>query len=125
MSAATPQDLLRSWERAEAEADVSASEALIDDGFRGVGPVGYVLDRDQWLGRHAGGLEVGALTLTDVEIREYDAVAVAIAVQTQSITYRGRPNDGRFRVSFTMRRVEGSWRVLGVHLSGPLPDVAR
>lgn len=124
MSAATPQELVRSWERAEAAADAGALAGMLAEDFRGVGPFGFVLDRDQWLVRYQDGLSVASFALSDVEIREHGPLAVALAVQTQSMTYRGRPSEGRFRASLLMHRVDPAWQVLGVQLSGPMPDGA-
>lgn len=123
-TASTPLDLLRRWEAAESAADATALAGLLAEDFRGIGPLGFVLDRDQWLGRYQGGLSVTSITLTDVAVREHGPLAVALAVQTQSVTHRGRPNDGRFRVSLTMHRADGVWSVVGVQLSGPMPDGA-
>lgn len=124
MTAGSPQELLRRWAAAEAAADAGALAGFLAADFRGVGPLGYVLDRDRWLARYADGLAVASFALSEVEVREHGPLAVALAVQTQSMTYRGRPSEGRFRVSALMHRGEEGWRLLGVQLSGPMPDGA-
>ncbi len=124
MSAAGVLDVVRRWAEAEGAGDSSGLDELATPDFLGVGPVGFVLDRDQWRRRFADGLVVTELTITDVRVREHGDVAVALGVQTQSATYREHPNDGRFRLSMTLHRHDGRWVVLGLHLSGPMPPGA-
>lgn len=47
-------DLVNRWARVELAGDVAAYPGLLDKHFLGVGPVGFVLDKDQWAQRHQG-----------------------------------------------------------------------
>jgi hypothetical protein len=44
--------LQRRWTEAEIKADVAALDALATDDFTLVGPVGFILDKQQWLERY-------------------------------------------------------------------------
>lgn len=58
MTAATDVlDLVQRWAAAEQRNDSGLLDELLADDFVGVGPVGYVLSRDLWLGRFRKGLE--------------------------------------------------------------------
>ncbi|MFL5883136.1 MAG: methyltransferase domain-containing protein [Actinomycetota bacterium] len=50
-------DLVESWAAAEQGSDVEALDRLLAGDFVGVGLVGFVLGRDQWLARFGNGLE--------------------------------------------------------------------
>src|SRR5215213_7598282 len=50
-------DLVERWAAAEQGNDAEALDGLLADDFVGVGPVGFVLGREQWLGRFGNGLE--------------------------------------------------------------------
>ena len=42
-------DLVQRWAAAEANNDAATLDGLLDGGFAGVGPFGFILTRDQWL----------------------------------------------------------------------------
>jgi hypothetical protein len=65
-----------------------------------VGPLGFVLNRQQWLGRYRGGdLVTHELTWDDVEVRDDGGCAVAVGRHTQRASFRGNPADGAFRAT--------------------------
>lgn len=120
-------ELGRRWVAAELAGDADALDRLGAKDFRLVGPVGFVLDRQQWLDRYRGqrDLRLTDLRWDDVEVRELtDDVAVAIGVQTQQGTFAGNPVDARLRVTQIAVREDGEWRLAGLHFSpigGPPP----
>jgi hypothetical protein len=42
---------LAAWSKAELDGDATTLDALVHPAFAGVGPYGFVLDREQWLAR--------------------------------------------------------------------------
>ena len=60
-------DLGRRWAAAELSGDVAALSALLADDFVLVGPLGFVLDKEQYLGsRRSGDLRHDSLEWEDV-----------------------------------------------------------
>jgi ketosteroid isomerase-like protein len=112
-------DLVRSWAAAERDNDADALDGLLDRDFAGVGPVGFVLNREQWLGRFGHGLENRAFEVEDPQVREFGAAAVVIGVQAQETEARGRDSSGRFRVTLVAVHRDGRWLLANVHI-GPL-----
>ncbi|SFW82713.1 nuclear transport factor 2 family protein [Amycolatopsis australiensis] len=119
------RELGRVWAAAEERGDTEALAGLAAEGFRLVGPLGFVLDRDQWLARYrSGDLVTERLTWDEVEVRDFGTTAVAIGVHTQVAKHRDNPVDGRFRATHVLVRDDGRWRLAGIHLSpigGPPP----
>lgn len=119
------RELGRRWAAAEEQGDISVLDELAVDGFRLVGPLGFVLDRRQWLERYRDGdLVTQKLAWTDVEVRDLGQTAIAIGVHDQVASYQGNPANGRFRATHVLVRDEGRWRLAGIHLSpigGPPP----
>ncbi|MBW8724218.1 MAG: nuclear transport factor 2 family protein [Inquilinus limosus] len=113
----TADILWQDWARAEGQADIAALDRLLTPGFRGVGPVGFVLDKARWLQRFADGLVHESIELEEVETRAQDGTAVAIGVLAQSGRFRDHRTDGRFRVTLIARRLAEGWRLDGLHLS--------
>jgi len=112
-------DLVRRWAAAEERNDPRELGELLADDFRGVGPVGFVLGRDEWLARFAGGLANRAFAVEDVEVREYGTAAVVVGVLAQQTSYPGGDNSGRFRITAIAARQANGWAVANVHI-GPL-----
>jgi ketosteroid isomerase-like protein len=115
----------RVWAAAEERGDTEVLAGLVADGFRLVGPLGFVLDTDQWLARYGdGALVTEKLDWTDVEVRDFGATAIAIGVHDQVAKHQGNPANGRFRATHVLVRADGRWRLAGIHLSpigGPPP----
>ncbi|WIX99758.1 nuclear transport factor 2 family protein [Amycolatopsis mongoliensis] len=115
----------RVWAAAEERGDTEVLAGLAADGFRLVGPLGFVLDRDQWLARYgAGGLVTEKLDWDDVEVRDFGTTAIAIGVHAQVAEHQGNPVNGRFRATHVLVRTEDRWCLAGIHLSpigGPPP----
>jgi ketosteroid isomerase-like protein len=112
------RELSDRWADAERRGDAAALEALVVPDFHLVGPLGFVLDREQWLRRFDdGAFAMSALDWDEVEVRVYGTAAVTIGRQTQQATYQGRPSDGQFRATHLTVLTDQGWRLAGMHLS--------
>jgi ketosteroid isomerase-like protein len=108
----------RQWADAESRGDADALGALLADDFVLVGPLGFLLDKQQYLGsRRSGDLKHASFAWEDARIRLYGDAAVAIGSQTQRTTFQGRDASGRFRVTQIAARLDGRWKLVGLHLS--------
>jgi ketosteroid isomerase-like protein len=118
-------ELDRNVTRAEVDGDVAALDALATDDFMLVGPIGFVLDKQQWLDRYRGGaLRTIALAFEDAVTRVRGDCAIRIGRHVQEAQFQGRPVNGEFRATHIAVRDGGRWRLAGVHLSpigGPPP----
>jgi ketosteroid isomerase-like protein len=112
-------DLVERWTAAEQENDVGRLEGLLADDFVGVGPLGFVLPREQWLARFGNGLENRAFAVEDPQVREYGTAAVVVGVLAQETSFQGGDNSGRFRLTLVAVRPADRWLLAHVHI-GPL-----
>jgi ketosteroid isomerase-like protein len=122
-------ELIERWVDAELRGDAAALDALAARDLVLVGPLGFVLDRAQWVDRHRrpGGLAMQSLEWTDATARQFGDAAIVIGTQTQQATYAGRRSDGRFRVTLVCVREDEQWRLASLHFSpigGPPPFAA-
>ena len=119
------EELETAWSQAEMAADTGMLEAISTSDFMLVGPLGFVLDKQQWLERYrSGDLVTSSLSLEDSAIRVYGEAAVTIARHIQRASYQSRPADGQFRTTHIVVRVDRRWLLAGIHLSpigGPPP----
>jgi uncharacterized protein (TIGR02246 family) len=110
--------LVRRWIDAERSGDPEALAPLLAEDFMLVGPLGFMLDKPQFLGsRRSGDLKHESFTFDEVQLRVYGDSAVAIGTQTQKSTYQGRDASGRFRVTLIPVQQQQHWVLAGIHLS--------
>jgi Domain of unknown function (DUF4440) len=114
----TFDDVLSAWIDAEARGDAAVLGALLDDDFRGDGPRGFVLTKQQWLDRYrTGQLANAAFAWEDTRVRVHDDAAVAMGIQTQTARYQGVDCSGRFLGTLVAVRRDGRWSIVNVQLS--------
>jgi ketosteroid isomerase-like protein len=117
------------WVQAERAGDVAALDALTVEDYTVVGPVGFVLTKQQSLDRYREGTFVThELAYDEVAVRVYGDAAVSVGVHIQRAEYGGNPADGRFRSTHIAVRDGDTWRLAGMHLSpigGPPPFAPR
>lgn len=112
------QEFGKRWAEAELARDLTVLDALAHRDFMLVGPLGFVIDKTQWLDRYrSGDLVTSAVDWRDTEARVFGDCAVVVGVHDQEAAYRGRPNNGQFRATHILVREEGTWRLVGMHLS--------
>ena len=111
--------LVQRWAAAEQHNDAGLLGGLLADDFVGVGPLGFVLDRDQWLARFRNGLHNRAFAVQDPQVRQYGTAAVVVGVLAQETSWQGSDNSGRFRLTLVAARPTDRWLLAGVHI-GPL-----
>jgi ketosteroid isomerase-like protein len=121
MTEGTTKEILelgRRWAEAEQHADVETLAALAVADFALVGPLGFVLDKQQWLDRYrTGDLTTSSLTWDEITVRTYGDAAVAIGRHIQQASYRGQPSDGQFRATHIAVRTGDHWQLVGIQLS--------
>jgi ketosteroid isomerase-like protein len=111
-------ELGRQWANAERAGDADALEPLLAHDFLLVGPLGFMLDKTQYLGsRRSDDLRHESLAWEDMRIRAYDNAAVTVGSLTQRSTYQGRDASGRFRVTQVAVRHGDRWTIVGLHYS--------
>src|SRR5438045_605085 len=84
--------LADTWSTAELQGDTAFLEKCLADDFVGVGPLGFLLTKQEWLARHqSGDMKYTAHTLDEVRVRGYDEAAILIGRLTQEAAYQGNP----------------------------------
>ncbi len=120
------RELGRRWADAEERGDADALSALTVEDFTLVGPLGFVLDKQQWLDRYrSGDFVTHSLQWDEVSVRDYGTAAIAIGRQTQRAAYRGAASDGQFRITHVVVRTGDAWLLAGIHLSPIAPPPGR
>ncbi|HMG40390.1 MAG TPA: nuclear transport factor 2 family protein [Acidimicrobiales bacterium] len=110
---------LARWIAAERDADKASVDRYLTDDFVGVGPLGFILTRPEWMARHeTGDLVYETLALEDVQVRTYGTTAVVVALQTGIGAYRGFPVPETTRATVVVvQGPDGGWQVANVQYS--------
>ena len=124
---------LSEWTAAEQAAATEKLATLLTDDFYGVGPLGFVLSRPAWLGRHHQGLTYEHFTLEEVQVRLFGDTAVVTARNNTLGTYQGQPLPEAVRATLVLVSSSDALRLAAIHMSfmagtqgsPPRPAVAR
>jgi ketosteroid isomerase-like protein len=120
--------LTQAWAAAEARGDTAFLASTLADDFMGIGPLGFMLTRHEWLARHqSGDLKYRSLDMDEVMVRVYDEAAIVIGRQVQDAAYRGNSVRAQLRASLVFVHEGGQWRLAHLQLSsiGEPPAFAR
>ncbi len=117
----TEQEVLRladAWATAELRGDTTFLESTLADDFIGIGPLGFMLTRQEWLARHqSGDLKYESFSLDEVKVRMYNDAAILTGRQVQNAAYRGNSIQGQFRTTLVFVQQQGQWRLASLQLS--------
>jgi ketosteroid isomerase-like protein len=106
------EDFAREWAAAEERGDAAFLGEVLTEDFVGVGPLGFMLTKEQWLGRFAGGLSYESFAIEDVEARLYGETAVVTGRQRQAVSRATMWEGSSARAWCSWRKkAAGSWPV--------------
>jgi len=128
----TEQEVLRqadTWANAELRGDTTFLERILLDDFIGIGPLGFMLTKQEWLARHqAGDLKYESFSLDEVKVRvSNNDAAILTGRQAQQGAYRGNSIQGQFRITLVFVQQQGQWQLASLQLStiGQPPNFMR
>ena len=103
---------------AERAGDSETIAKQLHDEFIGIGPLGFLLTKDQWLGRHRdGSFSYSRLELEEVSVRLFDETAIVIARQDQVAGYKDQQVTAELRVSVVLIKSDGKWSIVHLQMS--------
>ena len=127
----TQQEVMQladAWANAELHGDTASLERRLSDDFIGIGPLGFMLTKQEWLARHeAGDLKYESFSLDEVKVRAYNEAAILIGRLTQEAAYRGNPINAQLRTTLVFIHQHEQWHLASLHFCniGQPPPFAR
>ena len=113
--------LQQQFDQAELQGDREALARLLTEDFASIGPKGFVLDKQAFIGRHAQ-FRYQSLETSEVDVRVYDGAAIVRNVQQNRAQYAGKELALHVRTSQTWVRVQGEWKLAGIQFSPLVPE---
>ena len=110
--------LAEAWAAAELRRDTAFLEQRLIDDFIGIGPLGFMLTKQEWITRYqSGDLQYDSFTLDAVRVRVYNEAAIVTGRQAQQGAYQGNNIQGHFRITLMFVYDQNQWRLASLHLS--------
>src|SRR5699024_5786384 len=109
-------EFINEWINAEKNGDVQLLTDLLNEDFIGVGPVGFILSKQQWIDRYKNGLKNEYFNFEIISERSHDNSIIIIGTQSQKGNFKGHNIDGTFRVTLILNNNQENLSLLGVHL---------
>jgi ketosteroid isomerase-like protein len=114
----TIESFLDDWTSAERAGDTSALAGLLADDFTGVGPLGFVLPKAGWLGRHQqGALNYEAFDFDEAMPRVHGHAAVITGRNVVRGAYQGNPVPEAARATLFLVGDADRWKLAAIHMS--------
>jgi hypothetical protein len=113
-------DLQDKFDEAELHGDTDTLLDLIAEDFLSIGPRGFVLNKEQWVNRHAE-FKYDKLETSDKDIRLYDKAAIIRNIQRNEASYKNEPVKVSMRVSQVWINQQNDWKLAGIQFS-PLAE---
>ena len=108
------------------EGDRSTLEHLVSDDCQIVGPKGFMIGKDEWIGTHSEGVyEQVLLEVEQSQVTTYDGLAVRCDLQRSECLFHGETIAGLFRVLNVWRRAGASWQLVAIQYTAVSPEAAR
>jgi hypothetical protein len=108
--------LRQAFDEAELRGDTDTLQDLLADDFLSIGEQGYVLDKQQWLGKFTE-FAYTDLDSSDVRVNSYGHTAIVRYVQRSHSIWRGQRMELTTRVSQTWVDLPEGWRLAGIQFS--------
>src|SRR2546428_13090157 len=112
-------ELAEDLRKAELRGDVAFLERVLAPDFVGIGPRGFVLTKEAWLGRHrSGDLKYETLDRDEVSLRAYADAAIMTSREIGKTKYKGQEVPiGALRPTHAVVRRRGRRLLAGVPIS--------
>jgi hypothetical protein len=95
---------------------------LVADDASIIGPRGFMIGRDTWIGVHKEqAYEQVRLETTESLVRAYDSAGLRVELVESECRYQGETIAGRFRVGNTWAMAGGSWKLVAVQYTSAPP----
>jgi ketosteroid isomerase-like protein len=110
--------VLDAWTAAEVAGDSTALSQLLADDFAGIGPLGFMLPKQAWLGRFSQGLSYTAFSFDDRQVRNHADTVIVTGQQHQAGTFQGNPLPFEVvRATLVLVREPDRWTIASMHMS--------
>jgi hypothetical protein len=110
------RDLQRAFDEAEANADIKTLNKLLADDFRSIGEQGYVLDKQQWIGKFAD-VHYTSIESSEVDVCFYGTTAIVRCLQRSQSSWRDNEMFLTVRVGQVWVQLAEGWKLAGIQFS--------
>jgi hypothetical protein len=106
----------RAFDEAELRADTDRLAVLLADDFRSIGERGYVLNKQQWIDRHAD-FRYLRVDTSETEVHRYGTTAIVRCAQRCNAVWRDTTMALSVRVGHVWIRQDPGWQLAAIQFS--------
>lgn len=111
----TIQNLQEQLNQALLRGDGAVLDRLVDADCQIIGPRGFKIAKDEWIGVHGSGeFEQIRLEVRDTELHHFGATAVRCDILDSACRYHGELITGQFRVTQVWARQAETWTLVAI-----------
>lgn len=112
------KQIAEDWATAERQGDTAFMERTLTDDFEGIGPRGFMLNKERWLQRfRSGSLKYEYLEWDEVNVRPYGGAAIVTGRERQKVNYEGQAMESELRTALVWVKQDGHWLLANVQMS--------
>jgi ketosteroid isomerase-like protein len=112
------EEFLTTWAAAEQAGDTTTLQTQLASDFTAVGPLGFILTKQAWMGRHnSRDLTYDSFALADVQTRVYGQAAVVTLRSNTRGSYQGHQIPEATRATLVLVSDAGTWQLAAIHMS--------
>ena len=106
------KQLVDRWVAALLGADVEQLREMTTDRFITIGPLGFVLNKEQWLGGFKSQeLRYETLQWDEISVVTYDEAAIVIGRDRHSVTFQNQRTNFDLRGQLVLVKQQGDWKL--------------
>ena len=117
------KQLAEEWIAAELSGDPDFLERTLSSDFIGIGPRGFMLTKQEWLGRiKSGNLKYESLEWDETKVRLYGSAAIVTGRAKQKVKYQEQIMEAELRTTLFFVEQQGNWQLGSLQFS-PIADM--
>jgi ketosteroid isomerase-like protein len=106
------RDFVSEWTAALLNGNVEKLNQITAEHALSIGPLGFVLNKDQWLGGFkSGDLKYVSLTWDEVSVIDYGDTAIVVGRDKQTVKYKDDVNSQDLRGQLVLVKQDGNWKL--------------
>ena len=106
------KEFMDRWVAAVLSGEVKTLDQMSAEDFVTIGPRGFVLNKQQWLGSFmSGDLKYESLKWDEVSIWNYGEAAIVTGRDRHTVKYQNRPMDFDLRGQLVLVKLQGDWKL--------------
>ncbi len=105
------KQMVDQWVAALLDGDVQRLRRMTTDNFVTIGPLGFVLSKEQWLGSfNSGDLRYKTLKWDEISVSSYEDAAIVVGRDRHTVNFQNQDTTFDLRGQLVLVKQRGDWK---------------